>query len=69
MVTFRELRLQSGLTIAQLARRADVDFRTAKRADDGERIQEIKAMALLQAISNELGIPLSVKEVADLKIY
>lgn len=68
MPTIRELRLRARLSVNRLARLADVDYKTAQRADEGLPIQQLKAMALVEALSRELGKPLTLEEIDDLHI-
>ncbi len=68
MPTIRELRLRARLSVNRLARLADVDYKTAQRADEGLPIQQLKAMALVEALSRELGKPITLEEVDDLHI-
>jgi len=68
MTTFQELRLQAKLSVNRLARLADVDYKTAQRADDGQPIQQLKAMALVEALSRELGRPIGLDDIENLKI-
>ena len=69
MSTLRELREQAGLTLSELARRANVDYRTAKKADDNAgSIQRIKAIALIRILNEELGTTLKVEDVDSLEV-
>jgi len=68
MPTFREMRLQARLSVNRLARLADVDYKTAQRADEGLPIQQLKAIALIEALSRELGRSLTLDDIDDLKI-
>ena len=68
MPTIRELHLRARLSVNRLARLADVDYKTAQRADEGLPIQQLKAMALVEALSRELGKPITLEEIDDLHI-
>lgn len=68
MPTIRELRLRARLSVNRLARLADVDYKTAQRADEGLPIQQLKAMALVEALSREMGKPITLEEIDDLHI-
>ena len=68
MPTFRELRLQARLSVNRLARLADVDYKTAQRADEGQPIQQLKAIALVEALSRELDRPITLNDIDDLNI-
>lgn len=70
MPTFKEYREQAGLSLSELSRRANVDYKTAKKADDKRgAIQRIKAIALVKAISQSLGTPLTVEEIEGLSTH
>lgn len=68
MPTFRDVRLQARLSVNRLARLADVDYKTAQRADEGLPIQQLKAIALIEALSRESGKPITLDDIEDLKI-
>ncbi len=68
MPTFQELRLQARLSVNRLARLADVDYKTAQRADEGLPIQHLKALALVEVLSRELKRSITLDEIDDLKI-
>lgn len=68
MPTFQEFRLRARLSVNRLARLADVDYKTAQRADNGEPIQQLKAVALVEALSRELGQQIALSEIDDLNI-
>ncbi len=63
MPDLKEHRLQAGLSIAQVARRAGVDEKTVKRAEDGKPIQEHKARLISNAISEIAGQSLSTEDL------
>lgn len=63
MASLKEYRLQAGLSIAELARRAGVDQGTVKRAESGRPIQEVKAAAIAQALSQALSQRLSIQDL------
>ncbi len=66
MATLEDLRLEARLTIVELSRRARVDMKTIRRALDGERVQKLKAFAIVDAISEALGRPLKLEDIDDL---
>lgn len=68
-MTFREYRLEAKLSLAELARRAGVDYGTAKRAEDGYPVQEVKAVLLVEALSDALGRTVKVQDIDDLRIF
>lgn len=68
MPTLRDYREQAGLSLSEMARRANVDYKTAKKADDGEPVRRIKAIALVRAISQSLGQVLRLEEIDGLQM-
>lgn len=66
MPTLEELRLEARLSVAELSRRARVDMKTIRRALDGERVQKLKAFAIVDAISEELDRPLKLEDIEGL---
>ena len=59
----KQYRLRARLSIAQLARKAQVDETTVRRAERGQPVQEVKAFAIANALSNELGQELSIDDL------
>lgn len=68
MATLKELRLEAGLSIAQLSRLADVDRKTVERAEHGEPVQDTKAYAIVRALNNRLGTAYRLSELSGLNI-
>jgi len=66
MTTLEDLRLEARLSVAALSRKAGVDIKTVRRALDGETIQKLKAVAILDALSQELHRPLRLECVKGL---
>ena len=64
---FQALRLEAELSINGLARLADVYYKTVQRAEEGKPIQYFKALALVEALSQKLGRPISLDDT-DLKL-
>ncbi len=62
------LRLNAGLSKAELARRARVDETTVTRAERGDRVQEHKATLIAKAISETVGTEYSVEDLG-INIY
>lgn len=50
-------------TLSEVARRANVDWKTAKRAMNGERISRAKIVALLHQLNMSLGENHSIDEI------
>jgi transcriptional regulator with XRE-family HTH domain len=63
MPSLKEYRLQAGFSVTELARRAGVDQGTIKRAESGHPVQEVKAAAIAQALSQALNQKLSIQEL------
>ena len=61
--TLEDLRLEAHLSVAALSRKAGVDMKTVKRAIDGEPVQKVKAVAIVDALSKELDRPLKLEEI------
>jgi transcriptional regulator with XRE-family HTH domain len=69
MSTVQEYRLNAGLSKNELCRRADVDYQTLTRAENGEPIQAHNAQKIVNALSAALGRIIDIKEVEGLRIY
>lgn len=66
MATLEDLRLEARLSLGALSRKAEVDMKTLRRALDGERVQKLKAFAIVDALSKELGRPLKLEDIENL---
>lgn len=66
MPTLEDLRLEAHLSVAALSRKAGVDMKTVKRAIDGIPVQKVKAVAILDALSEELGRSIRLNDVDGL---
>lgn len=67
MSTIRQLREQANLTVSELARRANIDYKTAKKANDSNgSIHRLKAIALLRVINQELSMELKIEDIDGL---
>jgi transcriptional regulator with XRE-family HTH domain len=69
MATLKDLRFQSGLSLSQIARRANVATSTVSRAEQGEPIQELKATQIARALSELLGKRIRVEDIDGLNVY
>ncbi len=69
MSTVRDYRLNAGLSKSELCRKADVDYQTLTRAENGEPIQEHNAQKIANALSAILGKIITIKDFEGLKIY
>ena len=61
-------RLRARLSIAQLARLARIDETTVRRAERGDPVQEVKAFAIAEALSEELNEQLTI-DTLGISIY
>jgi hypothetical protein len=66
MATLEDLRIEARLSIAALSRKAGIDIKTVRRAIDGENVQKLKAVAILDALSQELHRPLKLEDIDGL---
>jgi len=69
MPTLKELRLRARLSAEGLGRLANVSGKTVTRAEEGLPIQEVKAVAIVEALGQALGQELRVEDVENLTIY
>jgi predicted transcriptional regulator len=69
MATVKQLRLKARLSIQALGRLANVDAKTIRRAEVGLPVQELKAVAIVEALGQVLGQDLKVEDVDNLHIY
>jgi transcriptional regulator with XRE-family HTH domain len=69
MATLKELRLKARLSAEELGRKANVTGKTVKRAENGLPVQELKAVAIVEALGEALGQELHVEDVDGLHIY
>ena len=68
MSRVKEYRLKARLSQSELAKRAGIDDRTVKRAEDGQPIQDVKAAAIADALSEALQRTLTIDDL-DIVIY
>ncbi len=69
MPTLKELRLKARLSAEALGRLANISGKTVTRAEEGLPIQEVKAVAIVEALGQALGQELRVTDVEGLQIY
>jgi transcriptional regulator with XRE-family HTH domain len=69
MATVKQLRLKARLSIQALGRLANVDAKTIRRAEGGLPVQELKAVAIVEALGQALGQDLTTEDVDNLHIY
>jgi predicted transcriptional regulator len=69
MTKLQQLLDEAAITVSQLSRRADVDYRTAKKAVEGTGpVQRVKALALLRVINELLGTSYKPEDIDGLEI-
>ena len=69
MATVKQLRLKARLSIQGLGRLANVDSKTIRRAENGLPVQELKAVAIVEALGEALGQELKIEDIDNLHIY
>jgi predicted transcriptional regulator len=70
MATLREIREEAGLSVSDLAKRADVDYKIVKKADEsGGSIHRFKALALVKALNQELGTEYGLEDIDGLTLH
>jgi transcriptional regulator with XRE-family HTH domain len=68
MSRVREYRLKARLSQSQLATRAGIDDRTVRRAEEEQPIQDVKAAAIADALSDALNIRLTIEDL-EIVVY
>lgn len=70
MATLREIREEAGLSVSELAKRAEVDYKIVKKADEiGGSIHRFKALALLKVMNEELGTEYKLEDIDGLTLH
>ncbi len=69
MATLKQLRLRARLSYEALGRLAGITGKTVKRAEQGLPVQDVKAVAIVEALGQALGRELSVEDIEGLRIY
>jgi len=69
MTTVHEYRLKAGLSKNELCKRADIDYQTLTKAENGQPILEHNAQKIANALSSLLGQPLTIKDLDGISIY
>lgn len=64
-VTIKQLREQSVISVGELARLANVDYRTSKKADNGEKVTRIKLIAILTVLNARLGTSYTIEQLSQ----
>lgn len=68
MATLVEYREQAGLSRAELAREAKLDYQTVSKAESGEQITGRTARALASALSRMMGRNITFQEIEGLNV-
>jgi transcriptional regulator with XRE-family HTH domain len=61
--TLRNYRLKAHLSLSQLAEKAGINERTVSNAEKGDRIQDVKAQQIAEALSQALNIELTIEDL------
>lgn len=69
MATIHEYRLKAGLSKSALCKKADVDYQTLTRAENGAPIQEHNAQKIVNALNAVLAKTIEIKDIEGLNIY
>ncbi len=70
MATFQEIREEAGFSVSDLAKRAEVDYKTVKKADERSgSIHRLKALALVQVLNQELGTEHELEDIDGLTLH
>ena len=70
MATLREIREEAGFSVSDLAKRADVDYKTVKKADESSgSIHRFKALALVKVLNQELGTEHELEDIDGLTLH
>lgn len=70
MATLQEMREEAGLTISDLSKRAEVDYKTVKKADERSgSVHRFKALALVNVLNQELGTTYELEDIEGLTLH
>jgi transcriptional regulator with XRE-family HTH domain len=67
-MTIEDYRIQLGWSQAELARKADIDVSTLKRAINGQQIYKHTAGAIAAALSQGLGHQITYKDLDGINV-
>ncbi len=67
-MTIEEYRVQLGWSLAELARKADIDVGTIKRAINGQQIYKHTAGAIATALSQGLGYKITYQDLDGINV-
>ena len=67
-MTIEEYRLQLGWSLAELARKADLDVGTLKRAINGQQIYKHTASSIANALSQGLGYKINYQDLDGVNV-
>ena len=69
MPNFQQLLDEAAISVSELSRHANVDYRTAKKAVDGTGpTQRVKVLALLRVINELLGTSYKPEDIDNLEM-
>jgi transcriptional regulator with XRE-family HTH domain len=67
-MTIEDYRIQLGWSQAELARKADIDINTLKRAINGQQVYKHTAGAIATALSQGLGRQITYKDLDGINL-
>lgn len=67
-MTLDDYRKMCGWSVTEMARKANLDFNTLKKAMSGKTVSPRTARALALAISSELGQTIRIQDISDLHV-
>lgn len=70
MAMLQEMREEASLSISGLSKRAEVDYKTVKKADERNgSIHRFKALALVNVLNQELGTTYELEDIEGLTLH
>lgn len=63
MPTIKGLREDATMSLSELARLANVDYQTAKKADNSQKVTRTKLLQLLRVLNEKLGTSYRVDDL------
>ena len=70
MATLHELREEAGLSVSNLSKRSEVDYKTVKKADERSgSIHRFKALALVKVLNQEPGTAYELEDIDGLTLH
>lgn len=67
-MTLEEYRQQYGWSVSEMARRANMDYATLKKAIDGDTVSARTARSLAEFLSKETGTTVRIQDITGLNV-